>query len=255
MIHAMIFDLDGTLVKTEWLKSLSYAKAVQALSPMPVVAETVQEVFKEVVGRSREEVSTTLLQRFGLEAVARARLGEHDAQYPWQVLARLRLRLYDEMLADVAVLRANQWPHNVELLRAARRGGCRTALASMSYCDQVMRILRSVGLEDQFDAILSRDDVEQPKPDPEIYFLAARLIESQPEDCLVIEDSPAGAQAAVAAGMNCIAVATPLTRERLHLQTLLAPEWIVDDPTTLPTVVARLIQTRNARPHFVGPGK
>ncbi len=245
MIRAAIFDLDGTLVKTEWLKSLSYAKAVQALSPTPVAAEAAQEVFKEVVGRSREEVSATLLQRFGLEAVARARLGEHDAQYPWQVLARLRLRLYDEMLADAAVLRANQWPHNVELLRAARRGGCRTALASMSYCDQVKRILRAVGLEDQFDAILSRDDVEHPKPDPEIYLLAARLIEAQPEDCLVIEDSPAGVQAAVAAGMNCIAVATPLTRERLHSQNLLAPEWIVDDPATLPTVVERLMAQRN----------
>ncbi|MBI5828936.1 MAG: bifunctional transaldolase/phosoglucose isomerase, partial [Chloroflexi bacterium] len=245
MIRAVLFDLDGTLVKTEWLTSLSYAKAVQALSPTPVAAEAAQEVFKEVVGRSREEVSTTLLQRFGLEAAARARLGEHDAQYPWQVLARLRLRLYDEMLADVAVLRANQWPHNVELLRAARRGGCRTALASMSYCDQVMRILRAVGLEDQFDVILSRDDVEHPKPDPEIYLTAARLVETAPADCLVIEDSPAGVQAAVAAGMNCIAVATPLTRERLHSQTLLAPEWIVDDPATLPTVVERLMAQRN----------
>ncbi len=115
----------------------------------------------------------------------------------------------------------------------------------MSYCDQVTRILRAVGLEDQFDVILSRDDVERPKPDPEIYLLAARLLAKQPANCLVVEDSPAGVQAAIAAGMNCIAVATPLTQERLHTQTLLAPEWIVDDPATLPAVVERLLAQRN----------
>jgi hypothetical protein len=44
---------------------------------------------------------------------------------PWQVLAGLRLQIYHEMLADPQVLRANQWSHSVELLRAAARSGCR----------------------------------------------------------------------------------------------------------------------------------
>jgi beta-phosphoglucomutase-like phosphatase (HAD superfamily) len=103
--------------------------------------------------------------------------------------------------------------------------------------------------------ILSREDVEQPKPDPEIYLLAARLLDTPPDECLVIEDSPAGVQAAVAAGMNCIAVATPLTRDQLHAQNLLAAEWIVDDPAKLPAVVERMtqvisvIQSENRKAH------
>ncbi len=244
MIRAAVFDLDGTLVKTEWLKMLSYAQAVKQLSPTPVTTEAVQHVFMQVVGRSREQVATALLDRFGLEAAAQARRAEMNAQFSWQVLARLRLQVYDQILADPNVLRANQWPHNVALLRAAKQGGCRTALASMSYRGQVTRILDAIGLADQFEVILSREDVEQPKPAPEIYLLAARLLDIRPEECLVIEDSPTGVQAAVAARMSCVAVATPLTREALHAQNLLAPEWIVDDPTTLPAVVARLIQSR-----------
>src|SRR3989337_1974891 len=192
MIRAAIFDLDGTLVKTEWLKSISYAQAVQQLSPTLVTIEAVQAVFGEVVGRAREEVSTTMVQRFKLAEVARTRLAEFDAKYPWQVLARLRLKIYEEMLADPEVLRANQWPHNVDLLRAVYRGGCRTALASMSHCEQVMRVLQAINLDDQFEVILTREDVEQPKPHPEIYLCAARLLDDKPGDCPVVEAWPVG---------------------------------------------------------------
>jgi len=252
MIRAMIFDLDGTLVKTEWLKSLSYAQAVQRLSPAPVTVEEVQAAFSEVVGRSREEVSLALLVQFGLQAAAQSRLAEFEAQLAWQVLAQIRLEIYEAMLADAAVLRANQWPHNVELLRMARRALCSTALASMSSREQVTRVLEAIALQDQFDVVLSRDDVESPKPDPEIYLLAAHLLEASPQECLVIEDSPAGVQAAVSAGMHCVAVATPFTRAGLHAQQWLAQEWVVDDPGLLSLAVERLMQAQS--PANVHPG-
>ncbi len=241
-VRAMIFDLDGTLVQTERLKAWSYATAVQRLSLTPVADEQVLEVYKGVVGRSREEVSAALVAAFGLAPATQPRLAEWQAQYPWQVLARMRLEAYAALLADTELLRANQWPHNVALLRLARQTHCRTALASMSYCEQVMRVLQAVELTNEFDLILSREDVDQPKPDPEIYRLAARLLGEAPQACLVIEDSPAGVQAALAAGMRVVAVSTPLTRERLHAQQQLAPEWIVDDPANLLAVVAHAMR-------------
>jgi len=58
---------------------------------------------------------------------------------------------------------------------------------------------------------------------------------------LAIEDSPAGVEAALAAGVNVIAVSTPLTRQRLHESGLLSPHLIVDDPAILPQTVASIL--------------
>jgi len=87
MIRAVIFDLDGTLVETEELKALSYARAAVELRPELNEAEVV-EAFKDVVGLSRQEVAMALLQRFGLEAAARARMAEFGVSAPWHPMYR-----------------------------------------------------------------------------------------------------------------------------------------------------------------------
>jgi len=96
-------------------------------------------------------------------------------------------------------------------------------------------------LADAFDFVATRDDVERGKPDPEIYQLVARELDVPPAECLVIEDSPSGVKAALAAGMWCVAVTTPFTRQRIHAKGLLDERWIVDDPDTLPDVVQQMV--------------
>lgn len=241
MIRAMIFDLDGTLVQTERLKAISYARAAVELRPGAVTEEAVMVAFKDVVGLSRSEVATVLVERFGLAAAAEARMAEFGVSTPWQAYIQLRLRHYEAMLADPNVLRNNQWPHNVELLRMARQAGCQVGLATMSHCPQVQRVLSILGLTEAFDFVATRDDVEHGKPNPEIYLLAARHLGVSPQDSLVIEDSPSGVEAALAAGMHVIAVSTPFTRATLHAEQVLDARWIVDDPATLPAVVQSLM--------------
>ncbi len=240
MIRAVIFDLDGTLVETEELKAISYARAAVELRPELNEAEIV-EAFKDVVGLSRQEVATALLQRFGLEAAARARMAEFGVSAPWQAYVEVRQRIYEALLEDPELLRKQQWPHNIALLHEFRRMGCLIALATMSYREQVQRVLAVLGLSDAFDFVASRDDVGQGKSDPEIYLLVAQALGVPPADCLVIEDSPAGVKAALAAGMDVVAVSTRLTRQRLHESGLLPPGLIVDDPDILPQVVAQVI--------------
>jgi HAD superfamily hydrolase (TIGR01509 family) len=244
MIRAMIFDLDGTLVQTERLKALSYARAARELCPRDLKEAEVLEAYKEVVGLSRREVATALVKRSGLEKTARDRMSEFGVSAPWQAFVQVRLRIYEEMLADPEVLRSNQWLHNVALLEEARHTRCKVGLATMSYCHQVHRVLEILDLTDAFDFVASRDDVEHGKPDPEIYLLVARELGVPPEECLVIEDSPTGVKAALAAGMNVVAVATPFTRKRLHEQALIPSGHIVDDSNTLPDVVAHVIAHR-----------
>jgi len=238
MIRAMIFDLDGTLVQTERLKAYSYAKAIQELSPAPVDEDVIIEAFKEVVGLSRREVAQCLLQAFDLESQAQSRMDQFGVTTPWQAFVQIRLKYYEQMLIDPQVFRANVWPHNMALLSEARQSGCLVGLATMSYCPQVHRILDALNLQAAFDFVASRDDVENGKPDPEIYHLVANELHVIPSECLVIEDSPSGVKAALAAGMQVIAVTTPFTRTAFHGSQLLDPRWIVNDPSTLPSVLA-----------------
>jgi beta-phosphoglucomutase len=240
MIRAVIFDLDGTLVETEALKAISYARAAVELRPELNEAEII-EAFKDVVGLSREEVAVALMERFGLQAAAQARMAEFGVSEPWQAYVRVRQRIYEALLEDPELIRQQQWSHNIALLHEFRRQGYPIALATMSYREQVRRVLEVLDLSNVFDFIASRDDVAQGKGDPEIYFLAARALGVSPTECLAIEDSPAGVQAALAAGLDVIAVSTPLTRQRLHESGLLPPHLIVDDPDLLPQVVANVL--------------
>lgn len=150
MIQTMIFDLDGTLVQTEKLKALSYAKAAVRFCPYSLQESDVVEAFKDVVGLSRREVAMALVDRFGLEEKARSEMVRYGVDTPWQAYVQLRLRLYDEILADTDVIRQNQWTHNVALLQAARNSCRHVGLATMSYCSQVRRVLQILELTDAF---------------------------------------------------------------------------------------------------------
>lgn len=242
MIRAVIFDLDGTLVQTERLKALSYARAAVELYPEAITETEVVEAFKDVVGLSRRVVATELMDRFNLTERAQEKMGKYGVDTPWQVYVQVRLGIYERMLADPDLIRNNQWSHNIALLNAVRRSNCKVGLATMSHCKQVGHILDILELSDAFDFVASRDDVESGKPDPEMYLMVARELGVPPSECLVIEDSPTGVEAALNANMRVVAVSTPFTKKRLHESKLLPADLIVDDPDDLPGVVARVVE-------------
>ena len=242
MIRLVIFDLDGTLVKTEALKALSYARAVIELCPNTVQTTEVIEAFKEVVGRSRREVALALMKRFDLERAARSRLAEFGVSAPWQAFVQIRLAYYEKMLNDPLVILNHRWPYTIALLEEVRRMGCKTGMATMSHCNQVQQILKILNLSAAFDFIATGDDIDRGKPDPQIYRLVSSELDIAPADCLVIEDSPAGVRAALAAGMHCFAVTTPFTRDAIHSSHLLSEDRIVDDPAKLVDLIGRFLE-------------
>ena len=203
------------------------------------------EAFKDVVGLSRREVATALVDRFDLAQVARDQMAGFGVDTPWQVYVQVRLEFYEQLLADPEMIRNNQWPHTMALLNQARGSNCKVALATMSYCPQVRRVLEILGLSDAFEIVASRDDVEKGKPDPEMYLMVAKELSVSPSECLVIEDSPTGVKAALNAGMRVIAVSTPFTQKRLHESKLLPAAHIVDDPDDIPDVVSHVVQHIN----------
>ena len=249
MIKAIIFDLDGTLVQSEKLKALSYAMAVQNMRSLSEPEPRAIEAYREIVGAARDVASRHIMESLELEPDLRPLTADYGLAEPWEVLSAMRKDIYDDMVADPQVIRDNQWPHSIGLLRIARDNGCRTALATMSYRNEALHVLRSLDIEDSLDEILTREDVEKPKPDPEIYLLAAQKLEVQPQDCLVLEDSPNGVSAGVAAGMNVIAVATPFTIAGLHSSQVLEHAWMVHDPDALLDMVKDRIAEHNRTAH------
>lgn len=235
MIRAAVFDLDGTLVQTERLKAISYARAAVQIRP-GLEEDTVYEAFADVVGLPREEVARILAERFGLGVT-------------WETYVERRIGIYQEMIADPETLRSHQWPFTIELLHGTRAMCDQVALATMSHRPEVSRVLDVLELRDTFDVVVTREDVERGKPDPEIYLLVARTLGREPSECLVIEDSPAGVEAAVRAGVHCVAMTTPFTRERVRAAGLLPSRNIVDDPGQLCAVVARVLQDASQPTH------
>ncbi|MGI9049346.1 MAG: HAD family hydrolase [Rubrobacteraceae bacterium] len=247
MISAVIFDLDGTLVETEEIKAISHARSVMELNP-EISEEEVISAYSDLVGHSRREVAEALISRFGLEDAARKRAGETgDEEEPWQVLVRIRRGFYEELLKDSDLLLEKRYPHNIEMLRRMRNAGYPTACANMSHLRQVRRVLSVLDLEDAFDVVVTMDDVERGKPEPEIDLLVASKMGLPPEEFLVVEDSYAGVRAGVAAGMSVVAVPTDITRKGIHTLHVLDPRWVVEDPERLSDIVHQRIEDAGGR--------
>jgi beta-phosphoglucomutase-like phosphatase (HAD superfamily) len=167
MIRAFVFDLDGTMVETEELKALSYSRAAAELRT-DLNEGGVTEAFKELVGLWRQEVAVGLMRRIGLEGAARTRFVEFGVDTAWQAYVQMRSRIYETLVADPELVLAHGYPHNIALLCDVRREDYPTALATQSHLEQARRVLDILGLADEFDVVVARDDVEHSKPDPEM---------------------------------------------------------------------------------------
>lgn len=240
-IDAFLFDLGGTLVETEFLKAQSYAKAVGELSAGGVSEHLVIEAFKEVVGRSGHEVAEMLLKRFDLYEPAHQQMQAVWASSAVEALVKIRLQHYNRMIEEPQVIQQNIYPHIIEHVYNALALGYKTGLATMFSREQTMRVLDVICMQDCFEYIATQDDVTAGKPKPEIYQRVARALGVNPGKCLVFEDSVSGVTAALAAGMNVIAVSTPLTRDLL-IKTQLLPAWqVVQSPQELTGIVDKFL--------------
>ena len=187
----LLLDMDGTLVDTEGVWFEAERVAVERFG-----GHLPPEANAELVGLDTERVVETLRLRYGAAASADA----------------LR-RAIVEALGD-ALRGARAYPGASELVGAARARGVRLALVSNSPRDVVEATLAPHAWADALTLRLSADDVARPKPAPDLYRLALERIGLDPAHCAVVEDSPTGAGAAIAAGVACVAVLHDPSHER-----------------------------------------
>ena len=184
MIKAILFDLDGLMFDSE-PHSLASWEAV--LEERGVTLD--QPTIDSILGRRIDATARTLIDKYHLSDTVQ---GLADAKTKYQIA---------HLDGNVPPM-----PGMIELLDEIDRRGMPKAIASSGIRPYVEAVLRVNGLLDRFSVIITGDQVAHGKPAPDVFLAAARALNVEPQDCLVLEDAPAGVQAAQAAGMMCIAV-------------------------------------------------
>jgi beta-phosphoglucomutase-like phosphatase (HAD superfamily) len=194
-LPALIFDCDGVLIDSEYLASRVESEVGRDLG----LSLGVEEAHDLFLGKTVDGV---------LDAIA-ARTGKRPSSawvYNWAFATAHAFLRELKTVDGVGVA--------VETLR---RRGHHMAVASQSPLARVQLSLHVAGLAGQFgDHIYVTSMVPRPKPAPDIYLLAAQKLGAAPADCIVIEDSPAGAAAALGAGMRVIGYAPDKTFDAMR---------------------------------------
>ena len=93
-------------------------------------------------------------------------------------------------------------------LKKIKANGYKTAIGSAAILFNIDFVVDGLEIRSLIDAIVSADDVEKSKPDPETFLRCAQVLSLPPSSCLVFEDTPKGAESAANAGMDCIIITT-----------------------------------------------
>lgn len=184
-MRGAIFDMDGLLLDTERLYRESWVEVAKAFGQTPV-----PEFPAAVSGSSGE----------GMRRIVKHYYPAVDAQDFIQSCVDRVDRILDQEGAP-------EKPGARVLLSCLRARGLRIAVASSSARERILANLRQAGIAAAFDAVVSGQEVERGKPEPDIFLLAARRLGLPPEECYVFEDSLNGVRSGMAAG--CVTVMVP----------------------------------------------
>ncbi|MGA9139960.1 MAG: HAD family phosphatase [Methanocella sp.] len=195
--RAALFDMDGVVTDT-----------------MPIHLKAWQEAFKPY-GVEVEKMDVYLREGMQSRAmageIAREKGREPDDEDLKKIVEE-KGRIFDRE----ASVHARAYDGAAETLKMLRNNGLKTALVTGSRSESARKVLKAAGVEGLFDIMVTGDDTEKGKPDPEPYLKAIEKAGVNRLDCIVVENAPLGIKSAKAAGVDyVIAVATSLGSDYL----------------------------------------
>ena len=203
MIRAVIFDLDGVIVESE-----------------DAHIEAEREIFQKYnVKISAEELHTYT------GTMAKVMFTELIAKYKLNTTFEKINRQKEEILLKLLDKDAEPTKGVLNLIQELKLEGIKLAVGSSSTRRMVDYILNKLKLTQVFNRVITAEDIEHSKPNPEIFLKAAKELKVKPSQCLVIEDSKLGVEAAKSAGMKCAGYRNPPSGN----QDLSKADIIIDD--------------------------
>ncbi len=189
-IKAVLFDLDGVVVFTDKYHYLGWKKLADEND-----WDFDEEVNHACRGIPRIASLNVILDHNKID------LPEEEKEK----LANLKNEYYKKLIKQISL--DDIYPGIIQFLEKLKAKGVRLAICSSS--KNAMTVLDALDLSKYFDAVVGGNDIENPKPNPEIFLKGAELLNMHPAHCLVFEDAESGVKAAHSAKMKCIGVGTP----------------------------------------------
>lgn len=194
-IKAVIFDADGLMIDTEKLHSEAHALVIKQYGKKPVKHPN---GIVHIIGKSILENSEMIKKQYNIQESAEVlEKKKHEAYM--HILQNKKIRPMLGLKKLVTTLKKN----NIKI--AIGTGGIRKALDL---------ILENINMANTFDAIVALGDVKRLKPFPDTYLEAAKLLGVTPKECVVLEDSQTGVEAAWNAKMKVIAIPNKWTKHQ-----------------------------------------
>ncbi len=183
-ITTVLFDLDGTLIDSMGMWGQIDVDFLGSRN-IPCPANLQQSI----EGLSFRETAVYFKTTFGLP----------------ETLEEIET-IWNEMAYDMYCHQVPLKPHVREFLQMLQSKNIKMGIATSNSRELTIGVLQAHGVDSYFDAVVTSKEVPNGKPAPDVYLLAAELLQSKPEECVVFEDIPAGLMAGNAAGMYTIAV-------------------------------------------------
>jgi len=182
--QAIIFDMDGTLVDSEVVWQVAEDEMFKERGLIYS-----DDVRQQVIGLRLDEFFDKLITIYNLE----------------EARAVLEAELIERMIAKIPTM-VKAKPGAQALIEWTAQQGIPYCIASSSPMSIIEATVQAQGWTEIIPKLYTANSVEKGKPAPDVYLYAAEQLGVAPENCLALEDSPAGSKAAVAAGMTCYVV-------------------------------------------------